>query len=142
VDIFFQDPSEIPLPPDDVRIRLLRAEPWPDGRRVRIYLEVDPFQKRPSAEVVITDSQGIVAAQASVIESMARKMEFNMHLRQAQPSGRYTVSAVLFYSDPIPEPRSHEEGPDPEPPSSPSGTPLPEPKRVDEAETTFTVGVT
>lgn len=142
MDIFFQDPSDIPLPPDEVRIRQLRAEPWPDGRRVRIYLEVDPFQKRPSAEVVITDSQGIVVAQASVIESMVRKMEFNMHLRQAQPSGRFTVSAVLFYSDPFPEPQPHEEGHAPEPPSSPPVTPLPEAKKVDRAETTFTVDVT
>ncbi len=135
MDIFFQDPSEIPLPPDEVRIRLLRAEPWSDGRRVKITLEVDPFLKRPSAEVVITDSQGRLAAQASVIESMARKMEFNMHLRQSPSSGRYTVSAILFYSDPIPEPSASEEGREPEPLS------LPEAKTVDRAETTFTVEI-
>jgi hypothetical protein len=147
VDIFFKDSSEIPLPPDEVRIRLLRAEPWPDGRRVRIYFEVDPFQKRPSAEVVITDSQGMVAAQASVIESMVRKMEFNMHLRHDQPAGRYTVTATLYYNDPIPEPGSQKEAQEARLPassgskSSPESEPLPEAKAVDQAETSFTIDV-
>jgi hypothetical protein len=141
VDIFFQDPSEIPLPPDEVRIRVLRAEPLPDGRRVRIYLEVDPFQKRPSAEVDISDSQGMLVSSTSVIESMARKMEFVMHLRQAQPGGTYTVSAVLFYSDPIPEPRQPGEGGVPEAPALSEPISLPETRTVDQAETTFSVDV-
>jgi hypothetical protein len=139
VDIFFQDPAEMPLPPDEVRIRALRADPWPDGRRVRIYLEVDPFQKRPSVEIVITDSQGERVSQTSVIESMARNMNFNMHLRQAQPGGQYTVSAVLFYSDPFPEPNQNEEGLDPELPAPEVPLPLPETRITDKAETTFSV---
>jgi hypothetical protein len=140
MDNFFQESFENPLPPDEVRIRELRAEPWPDGRRVRITLEVDAFQKRPSAEVVIRDSGAEVVAQASVIESMARKIEFNMHLRQAQTAGRYTVSAILFYSEPIPEPSRRENESEP-PSSSPEALSLPETKTVDEAETTFSVDV-
>ena len=138
MDNFFQDPFENPLPPDEVRIRELRAEPLPDGRRVRIYLEVDPFQKRPSAEVIITDSEDMAVAQASVIETTALKIEFTMHLRQSQTAGRYTVSAILYYSEPIPErsPRENE----PEPSSSPpEAVSLPEIKMVDKAETTFSV---
>ena len=42
MDIFFQDPTDIPLPPEEVRIRELTAEPWPDGRRVRVYVELTP----------------------------------------------------------------------------------------------------
>ena len=140
MDNFFQDSFENPLPPDEVRIRELRAEPWPDGRRVRIYLEVDPFQKRPSAEVIITDSEAVVVAQASVIESMAHKIEFNMHLRQAQPGGRYTVSAILFYSEPIPESRRPENEPE-VPTSLPEAISWPQTKTVDRAETTFSIDV-
>jgi hypothetical protein len=51
MDIFFADPSEVPLPPNEVRIRELNVEPWPDGNRLRVYLEVDPFQKRPNADL-------------------------------------------------------------------------------------------
>jgi hypothetical protein len=104
MDIFFQDPTEIRLPPEEVRIRELQAEPWPDGLRVRVVLEVDPFQKRPSAELVITDANGASLANASIIESMTRKIELNMHLRKAGKAGPYSLSAVLFYLAPLPEP--------------------------------------
>ena len=88
MDIFFQDPSEIPLPPDEVRIRKLSASPWPDGRRVKVVLEVDPFQKRPNADVFIRNALGDQVAEVSLIEPMTRKLEFTMHLRRAQPGRR------------------------------------------------------
>ena len=98
MDIFFQDPTEVPLPPADVRIRELKAEPWPDGRRVRVYFEVDPFQKRPNAEIVIFDTNQDEKARLSVIETMDRKMEFTMHLRSPETIGSYSVAAVLYYT--------------------------------------------
>jgi len=130
MDIFFQDPTEIPLPPEEVRIRRLAAEPWPDGRRVRVYFEVDPFLKRPSADLTIANAQGVEVAQASIIEPMTRKMEFVMHLRGEKPAGAYTLRAVLFYAAPLPEPAQEGEK-----------TPIELPERsvVDEAEATFEV---
>jgi len=101
MDIFFQDPSEIPLPPEAVRIRALHADPYPDGQRVKIYLEVDPFQRRPDADVRITDAQGHELASASIIESMVRKIEFTMHLRPPNPTGVCRVRVTLFYSKPV-----------------------------------------
>jgi hypothetical protein len=97
MDIYFTDPSEVPLPPDEVRIRELRASPYPDGKRVRVYLEVEPFQKRPSAELAVVDDQGQELAAASIVESMTRKMELVMHLRGAQPGASYTLHALLYY---------------------------------------------
>jgi len=100
MDIFFQDPSEIPLPPEEVRIRALHADPYPDGQRIRIHLEVDPFQRRPNADVRITNAQGDELANASIIESMVRKMEFTMHIRPPNPTGACKVGVTLFYSKP------------------------------------------
>lgn len=97
MDIFFADPSEVPLPPPEVRIRQLTAEPSPDGRRVRVYFDVDPFQKRPNAELFVLDEDGNETASVSIIESMSRRMELTMHLRNAH-TGRYILKAVLFYS--------------------------------------------
>jgi hypothetical protein len=100
MDIFLQDPSEVPLPPEDVRIREFKATPWPDGRRVHVYLEVDPFQKRPNAEVVILTQDSQTVAEASIIETMTRKMEFNLHLRQPELTGSYQVQVTLYYPAP------------------------------------------
>jgi hypothetical protein len=97
MDINFQDPTDIPLPPDEVRIRELRAEPWPDGRRVRILLELTPFQKRPNGEIQITDENGVEVASFSIIESIDYKMDFTIHLREGKPAGQFTVSTKIFY---------------------------------------------
>jgi hypothetical protein len=97
MDIFFQDPSEVPLPPDEVRLRALRAEPYPDGRRVHVFVETDPFQQKPSLEVTVTNAAGQAVAQASVVETPLRKLEFTLHLRPPNP-GLHTLTAVLFYS--------------------------------------------
>jgi len=97
MDIFFQDPNDIPLPPDEVRIRQFTAEPWRDGRRVRVRLELTPFLKRPNGEIRITDSHGAEAASISIIETMQPNLELTMHLRGSQLKGPYTASAVVFY---------------------------------------------
>jgi hypothetical protein len=111
MDLFFADPSEIPLPPEEVRIQELRAEPYPDGRRVRIYVTVDPFQRRPSLELEVFDTQGRPVASANVIESQVRKMEMTLHLRNPQP-GEMTLKVLLVYTK-IDKP---EEGTDTPPP--------------------------
>lgn len=97
MDIFFQDPTAIPLPPNEVRIKSLKAEPWPDNRRVRVTLEVTPFQKRPNGELNISNPQGDEVASVSIIESIVPRMEFTMHMRGENPAGEYRLSAVLFY---------------------------------------------
>jgi hypothetical protein len=102
MDIFFADPSEVPLPPAEVRIRLLDVEPRPDGKRVRVSLEVDPFQKRPSVDLTLFDAHGRELSSAFIIESMTRMMELVMHLR-SPASGLCTLQAVLYFSS-LPEP--------------------------------------
>jgi hypothetical protein len=97
LDIFFQDPTAIPLPPAEVRVKDLRAAPWQDNRRVGIYLEVTPFQRKPNAELAITNPSGQVVATASIIETIIPKMELTMHLRGPVASGEYTVSVSVFY---------------------------------------------
>lgn len=97
MDIYFQDPSDIPLPPEEVRIRELRAEPYSDGRRVRIILEITPFQQRPNCEIQIADQDGIMVASLSIIESIDARMDFTVHLKTDEPSGEFTVSSELYY---------------------------------------------
>jgi hypothetical protein len=97
MDIFFRDPNEIPLAPKEVRIRALTVSPYEDGRRVRVYLELDSFQKRPCLDLTVHDQGGAQAAQTSIIETMMRKIELTMHLRGENLQNPYTLSAVVFY---------------------------------------------
>ncbi len=126
MDILFSDPADIPLPPDEVRIREFRVDPWPDGRRLKVYLEVTPFQKRPSGEVQITDIDGKPVASANIIETIDPKMEINLHLRDKETHGEYSASVVLFYLQEIPDDEDEN---------------LRRPERmvVDEAQATFSI---
>ena len=104
MDLFFADPSEVPLPPAEVRIRALNVDPYPDGRRLRVTLELDPFQKRPSADLFLIDAQGNELSSAFIIQTMTRQMELVMHLRRPA-SGACTLQVVLYYGS-LPEPEA------------------------------------
>ncbi len=97
MDIFFQDPTAIPLPPGEVRITDLRAQPLADGRRVKVILELTPFIKRPNGEMRITNSQHQELASISIIETMTHKMEFTLHLRGAELNPPYSLAVEIFY---------------------------------------------
>ena len=111
MDIFFQDPTAIPLPPGEVRITDLRAQLLADGRRVKVTLELTPFIKRPNSEVKITNRLHQELASISIIETMSHKMEFTMHLRGAELNPPYTLDAEIFYLEAPPGVDSPEEIP-------------------------------
>jgi hypothetical protein len=129
MDIFFTDPADIPLPPDEVRIRDFKVEPYPDSRRLYVNLVITPFQKKPSGEIVIFDFLGTPVTSASIIETIDPRMQITMHLRSPETAGEYTATVVLFYN---PEVEEQEDGDE--------ILSLPERKVVDQAETTFSIG--
>ncbi|MCU0485008.1 MAG: hypothetical protein MUC85_02760 [Anaerolineales bacterium] len=130
MDLLFNDPDLIPLPAEEVRIREFRLEPWPDGRRVKVILQVDPFQKRPSLEVVVWDDAGVDAAKVSVIESITTRIEFTIHLRRPEPAGAYRAQATLFYQA-FPEVQEGVSAP----------AELPERQQVDSKESGFVIAI-
>lgn len=97
MDIFFQDPSDVPVPPQDVRIRQFQVEPWADGRRVSVYLELSPFQQKPNGEIRVTNAQGDEIANLSIIETADPRNEFTIHLRGAEIGAEYTAHVNIFY---------------------------------------------
>jgi hypothetical protein len=102
MDIFFHDPDDIPLPPNEVRIRQFATQPYPDGKRVRVYLEITPFQKKPSAEITLFNALGEEMGNVSIIETIDPRMEMTMHLRGATSGNHFTAQADLFYEE-LPE---------------------------------------
>jgi len=128
MDIFFHDPDDIPLPPNQVRIRQFAVQPYPDSRRVRVYLEVTPFQKKPSAEIVLLNATGQEMGSISIIETIDPRMEMTMHLRGIPENGTYTAEADLFYQD-LPEETN----------GIAAEYPMPERVLVDHASTSFEI---
>ena len=127
MDIFFSDPSEIPLPREEVRILSLKADLYPEGKRIRIVIELTPFLDKPSGDIVVLDGCGHHLAEASFIEAIVPKFEMTLHLRNGlSVSGGNTVVTTVFYHEDI-----DDEGQDDQEPR------LPAKMVVDEAEASF-----
>ena len=116
MDFFFVDPNIERLPPTQTRLLDLRAESDPDGKRIRVAMELTPFQQRPYIELTLTDSAGHEASSASIVEPVGWKLELTLHIRKPvaplptyeargkiEESGmhtiEYTLTASLSYPD-------------------------------------------
>jgi hypothetical protein len=100
MDFFFPDDLTPRATPEETRITDLRAEPYPDRGRVRVNMEITPFQTRPHVDVTLTDSDGIEVATTSFVEPMIWKLEFTLHVRgKADPAGGYRLEARLYYPE-------------------------------------------
>jgi hypothetical protein len=98
MDFFFPEQDLRRAAPEETRILTLEAEPYPDAERVRVNIQMTPFQARPHIEVVLTDVNGDEIATSSIVEPMTWKLEFTMHLRGASASP-FKLEARLFYPD-------------------------------------------
>jgi hypothetical protein len=99
-NLFFFDTNEAPQPRDRVKITALTAEPYPDGSRVRMQLDITPFLERPNLEIYARKVNGPIVAEMSVIETMTPHLEFTLHIRGVEHlSGDYILHADLFYDD-------------------------------------------
>jgi hypothetical protein len=100
MEFFINDPNLERYPPADTRILDLHAEPAPDGKRLRVTLELTPFQKRPDLELSLNDSLGSQVSAASIIEPVGWKLELTLHIRKlGETAGKYTLTASLSYPE-------------------------------------------
>ncbi len=98
MDFFFPEDSLNRMTPEETEILSLSAQPYPDGYRLRVNMEVTPFQKRPHIEAILTDADENEIASTSLIEPMSWKLEFTMHIR-GELNNPYTLEATLYYPD-------------------------------------------
>jgi hypothetical protein len=100
MDFFFNDPDLQRFPPEETRLLDLRANPYSDGRRIRIGLDLTPFQEKPSIEITLTDTAGLLSGMASILEPMAWKLELTLHIRKHEnTAGTYSLAASIQYPE-------------------------------------------
>ena len=97
--LFFDDMEVVPLPPEEVRINKISVLPYPDGQRVRVNIEMTPFQIRPWLALVLKDSNGDEVTTADIIEPLNYKLELTLHIRKEDPSGQYLLVTRLYYPE-------------------------------------------
>ena len=67
--------------PEETKIIQLTAQPYSDGYRLRVNMEITPFQIRPYIEVILRDAENDEVASTNFVEPMSWKLEFTMHIR-------------------------------------------------------------
>jgi len=100
MEFFINDPNIERLPPSETRLLDLRATPDPDGKHLRVALELTPFQQRPYIELSLSDAEEKEVAAASIVEPVGWKLELTLHIRKTgATAGTYRLSAVLSYPE-------------------------------------------
>ena len=98
MDFFFPEDNLNRMTPEETHITSLKGEPYPDGYRLHVNIEITPFQKRPHIEVTLTDCDGDEVASSTIVEPLSWKLEFTMHIR-GELKNPYTLEARLYYPD-------------------------------------------
>lgn len=97
MEIHFSDPTAIPLPPQSIRILTLAASRHADGRRVKVLIELTPFQQRPSGEIRISNTRGETLAEISLIEMIEPRQELTLHLHGDREQSPLQLEAAIYY---------------------------------------------
>src|SRR3989337_1885968 len=96
MEIEFLDPARAP-PPDQMAFRSVVVEPHSDGQRLKVSLQVAPFQVRPSIDLTVTNDQEKVVASSSIVEATETKMSVTLHLRDRPSEPRHRPPLLLVY---------------------------------------------
>ncbi len=97
--IQIEDSEGAPVPPEEVRIQSVHIDPYPDGKRIRVTLELTPFQVPPDLDVIVLDKDGEESASMSIIGATTPKLIFTAHLRGDRLSSTCQLIARLSYEE-------------------------------------------
>ena len=94
-------PQDDAAEPKDVKIIALNAEPMPEIQKVRVTIQLTPFQSLPDLYFSIQDEQAAEVASVNMIETVLDQLNFVMHIRKNKESipGSYTLSCQVIYRD-------------------------------------------
>jgi hypothetical protein len=101
MEFFITDMDAERQPSADIRLLNLSAEPYPDGKRLRVAFNLTPFQQKPYLELILTDSTGEIAAATSIVEPVSWRLELTLHIRKPGVTigGIYNLTVILSFPD-------------------------------------------
>jgi hypothetical protein len=97
--IEFVDPEEDPQTPELVKFKHIMVQAYPDGRRVRIGIEINASLQNPDIEIEVYSPDGERVANASVVEMGNEKLNVTLHMRGEIHPGKYLCKLDLSYRD-------------------------------------------
>jgi len=94
----FSNPSTSSTNEDQIKIKAFIAEPYPDGRRVKIKLLLSSFQRGPDAEIKISDQDNLQLASVNIVSIFSQENEITLHIPgNHNKPGSYNASVEVFY---------------------------------------------
>jgi len=101
MEFFLNDPDIERMPPADTRLLDLRVEPYPDGKRLRVAIDLTPFQQKPYLELTLTNSVGEIVASTSIVEPVAWRLELTLHILKPGnvTGGFYQLTVTLSFPE-------------------------------------------
>ncbi len=95
-DFFFQSDQ---IAPDDVEIKILdvKAELYPDQRRVKVEFQLSGYQKSLGTTIVLTNQEGEELATANIVNVFTPHQEITLHIpgSRAKP-GTFELIVSLY----------------------------------------------
>ena len=97
---FDLNPEVKRFPPDQTSILNLTVEPLSDLTRIRILIEITPFEQPPTIELILYDFSGQVVASTLIVEPPFWRHDLIMHLKDPEISKlEYKLVAQIIYPD-------------------------------------------
>ncbi len=83
---------------DDIKILSFDAEPYPDGRRVKVKLLLSSFLQGPNALINLSNEENQELTTVNIVNIFSPENEITLHIpgNNKQP-GSYSVNVEVFY---------------------------------------------
>ena len=85
------------LEPGPITISELRAQLYPDCKRVRVTVNTSGEGHRPSLDFILKDASGIELAHSVIVENYDQQTEFTMHILKPDFEKPLTVSCKAYF---------------------------------------------
>lgn len=97
--IQIEDPSDLPRPPEEVSVRAIQVDPYPDGQRLRVTIDLTPFLEAPDLVVRVLDANETELAEVSIIGAHQPTLGLTVHLKKQTQQYPYSLDASVRYEE-------------------------------------------